>query len=361
MPVARCGWVLALPLLLAPSVARASDAAAAQTLFEEAKQLMASGQYTAACPKFAESQQADPGLGTQFHLADCWQRVGRIASAWTLFRDVESQARARGETGRERVARDRAAALEPFLPKMVVLPRDGDAAGGMIIRRDGVEIGREQWGVEVPVDPGTHVVSVSVPGKQPWETDVHVSMQGRVVTVDVPPVSTLPSAVTASAPPPGPPPAAAAIPPPAAQALPAAAPTTAPTGVTSMMPAETPVMENHGGVQRALGWFLVGAGVVGLASGTYFLTQWVSYRNQADPHCIGEACDPTGRQLRSNAAGQGRAAIVTGGGGVLALIVGAALAATAAGPRIVTNPTARVQIVPVLDAHLGGVDVHGVW
>src|SRR5215831_17646129 len=128
MPVSRRRWVLALPILLAPSVARAGDPVAAQALFDEAKQLVADGHYAAACPKFAESQQADPGAGTQFHLADCWQHVGRVASAWALFREVESQAHARGETGRERVAHDRAAALEPFLPKLKIVTHEGEAA-----------------------------------------------------------------------------------------------------------------------------------------------------------------------------------------------------------------------------------------
>jgi hypothetical protein len=356
MPASRCGWVLALPVLLAPQVAHATDAAAAQALFDEAKQLMADGRYTAACPKFAESQQADPGLGTQFHLADCWQHVGRIASAWALFREVESQARARGESGRERVAHDRAAALEPFLPKLQILPHEGEAAAGMTIRRDGIDVGREQWGAVVPIDPGTHVVTVSVPGRQPWGTGVEVPIEGKIVTVDIPPLATLPSEVPAT--PPRAPPPTAAIPPPPMPA----APTQTATGVTSTMPAsETPVVENRGGVQRAIGWFFIGAGVVGVASGAYFGTQWLDFRNQSDAHCVGDACDPTGAQLRDHSTSQGRAAIIAGGGGALAFIVGAVLAATAPGPRLVSTPAARLQVVPIVDAHRGGLGVLGAW
>jgi hypothetical protein len=364
MPLSRCGWFLALPLLLAPRTARAADAVAAQALFDEAKQLMADGRYTAACPKFAESQQADPGLGTQFHLADCWQHVGRVASAWALFRDVELQARARGETGRERVAHDRAAALEPFLPKLAIAPRQGETAAGMTIRRDGVEIGREQWGVGVPVDPGMHDVAVYVPGKQPWGTAVEVPMEGQLVTVDVPPLLTLPNvAPMVNASPWHPPPAA--MPPAPAPGTAAAAAIVPPgPGVTSTMPGgagETPVIENHGGAQRAIGWFFVGAGVVGLASGGYFASQWLSYRDQADPLCAGNSCTPAGAQLRSNGDSQGRAALIAGGGGALSLIVGAALVATAPGPRVVATPAARLEVVPIVDAHRGGLGVHGVW
>jgi hypothetical protein len=349
MLVRRYRWSLTLSLLFAPSVARAGDPIAAQELFDQAKQLMVDGQYTAACPKFAESQQADPGLGTQFHLADCWQHVGRLASAWALFRDVESQAHARGESGRERVAHDRASALEPFLSRLVILPHEGDTVAGLTIRRDGVEIGREQWGVPVPVDPGTHAVSIAAPGKQPWGTGVEVPMDGKVVTVDVPPLAALPraSSPVAVETPSRPPPASAA-----------------PAGVTSMMPEgapETPVLDNRGGVQRAVGWFFVGAGVVGLASGGYFTSQWLHYRDESNPHCVGDACDAIGTQLRSTSTTQGRAALISGGSGAAALLVGSLLVATAPGPRVVSTPTARLQVVPIVDAHRGGLDLQGVW
>jgi hypothetical protein len=347
MPVSRGRW-LTLAILLLPSTARAADPIAAQALFDEAKQLMADGRYTAACPKFAESQEADPGLGTQFHLADCWQHVGRLASAWALFRDVESQAHARGEFGRERVAHDRAAALEPFLPRLQIVPRDAERIPGLTIRRDGAEIGREQWGVAVPIDPGAHAVVAYAPGKQPWGTGVEVPLDSKIVTVELPPLLNLPTASSAA-------PAAPLRPP---------SPATAPTGVTSMMPAspgETPIVENRGGVPRAFGWFFVGAGVVGLASGAYFGSQWLDYRNQSAPHCAGDACDPAGLQLRSNSTTQGRAAIIAGGSGAAALIVGSLLVVTAPGPRIVSTPAASVQVVPVVEAHRGGLSLQGVW
>jgi hypothetical protein len=347
--------LLTLTILVVPGVARANDAVAAQALFDEGKQLMTEGRYPAACSKFAASQQADPGLGTQFHLADCFQHVGRTASAWSLFHEVESQAHARGETGRERVAHDRAEALEPFLSRMAIQPHEGDMNQGLRILRDGTEIGREQWGVAVPVDPGAHAVAVYVSGKQPWGTAVEVPVDGKIVAVDVPPVSTFQSANAAVA--------AASPPHPSPPVPPAGSP-----GVASMMPEtvtpppETPNVVNHGGVQRGIGWFLVGLGVAGIGSATYFTTQWLSYRSQADPHCAGNQCDPVGTQLHSNADTQGHAAIIAGAGGAVAVIVGAVLVATAPVPRVVAPvPAARLQVVPILEAHQGGVGLTGAW
>ena len=90
--------------------ATASDPATATMLFNEARRLVAAGRYPDACPKFEESQRLDPGIGTQFNLADCYEHTQRIASAWALFLDVASAAGGTGQLARENVARRRAAA-----------------------------------------------------------------------------------------------------------------------------------------------------------------------------------------------------------------------------------------------------------
>src|SRR5688572_7702878 len=89
--------------------------AAAQALFEQAKALVAQGKVEQACPKFEESQRLDPGVGTQFNLADCYERTGRLASAYTTFMDVAAATRQLGQVDREVVARERASAIKPRL------------------------------------------------------------------------------------------------------------------------------------------------------------------------------------------------------------------------------------------------------
>ena len=81
---------------------------------------MAQGKHADACPKLEESQRLDPGIGTQFNLAVCYEQVGRTASAWSTFLDVAGAARAAGQTEREKVARQRATALEPRLIRLTI-------------------------------------------------------------------------------------------------------------------------------------------------------------------------------------------------------------------------------------------------
>src|SRR5262245_32588034 len=70
-----------------------SDSAGARALFAEGRALMDKDRYEEACPKFEESLRLDPGMGTQFNLAHCWEKLGRTASAWALFLDVAAAAR----------------------------------------------------------------------------------------------------------------------------------------------------------------------------------------------------------------------------------------------------------------------------
>jgi hypothetical protein len=69
-------------VVLAAHVASAEDtpdADRAAALFAEARRLMAAGDYTAACPKLAESQALEPAADTAFDLGICYQKASQAA------------------------------------------------------------------------------------------------------------------------------------------------------------------------------------------------------------------------------------------------------------------------------------------
>ncbi len=69
------------------------EKAIARTLFEQGRSLVRAGKWDEACPKLAESQRLDPGIGTLYNLADCHEHVGKLAAAWVEFSEVQDQAK----------------------------------------------------------------------------------------------------------------------------------------------------------------------------------------------------------------------------------------------------------------------------
>src|SRR5882757_8415497 len=121
--------VIFASLAASPVQAQAgADPPAARALFGEARKLMAQGKYEQACPKLEESLKLDAGIGTAFNLADCWEHVGKTASAWARFLDVATAAKNAGQADREKVARARAASLEPHLPRLTITVAAPEAA-----------------------------------------------------------------------------------------------------------------------------------------------------------------------------------------------------------------------------------------
>jgi hypothetical protein len=185
MSLYRATAMVALVLLGAGRARGAGESAAAQALFDEAKKLLAEGKAEQACPKLEESQRLDPGLGTLFNLADCNERTGRIATAWSRFVEVASGARSMGHEEAERVAAARAEALRPRLPKVVVQVTSAEQSPGLEIKRNGVLVGAAQWGLAIPVDPGEERVSASAPGRRGFEASV-TAVEAQVSTVTIP-------------------------------------------------------------------------------------------------------------------------------------------------------------------------------
>lgn len=160
----------------------------AGALFKEARQLAQSGDYQKACPKFEQSLRLKVGIGVQFNLADCWERIGRTASAHALFQGAAATARATGQVDRERVAQARAVALEPRLVRLLIEVRGTDK--GLVVRRNQIIVEHASWGSAEPVDAGSYVIEATAPGKSPWSTSVTVPVSAtEPVSIVVPPLS----------------------------------------------------------------------------------------------------------------------------------------------------------------------------
>jgi hypothetical protein len=323
-----CTLPLAAALALySPAALAQSDTAAARALFNDARKLVANKKYTEACPKFEESYRLEAGMGTAFNLADCWEKLGRSASAWAKFLDVAAEAQRSGQAEREKIARSRAAALEPKLSRLVVEVQG--AASGTEVRRDGALVGSASWGTPVPVDPGKHTIEVKAPGKVAFATSVELRAGGDAETVRIPALAD----ATPSATP---------------QAAPAAQPALADTKSRS--------------ASAYVGYGLVGVGVVGVAVGTLFGLKYRSKNDEATGLCpLGRCTSPaevTQHDADVSDAKSARTLSYVGFGlGAAALATGVALIVTS--PKSPTATGARIE--PVVLAGGGGLAVGGAF
>jgi hypothetical protein len=287
--------------LAVPAVARAQskeDVARADALFNAAKALTDAGNYADACAKFAESKRLAPGLGVTMYLADCYERIGRTASAWTEFLAAEGLARQRNDK-RADIARQHAQALEPKLDRLTITVAPTVPQAGLSILRDGVPVTRDELGLAVPVDPGDHAVVVSAPGHSPRTLNAHVGPESPAATVRIDSLDETPTST----------------------------PTPAPSPTPADQPAPTPEQpatssDDSGKTRRILSFAAMGAGVVGLGVGTVFgfLAKSKLDASNSNGNCNpNDQCSQTGLNDRKDA--ESFATISTIGfiaGGVLA-------------------------------------------
>ena len=164
--------------------AQAEDQAAARALFAEGRSLMKAGKYANACPKLEAARKLYTSAGILLNLADCHEKIGRTASAWTEFGEAAAVAKRTNRDDDAEEATRRQTALEPSLPRFTI--RVAHAVPGLGVKRDGAPIAPAAWGAALPVDPGAHEIRAEAVGFEPWIGSATVSTPGQVVTVDVP-------------------------------------------------------------------------------------------------------------------------------------------------------------------------------
>ena len=175
-------------------VAQGNDKAAAEALFREARRLVTHHDYTAACPKFEESNRLDPGVGTLANLARCYEKTKRLASAWAIYLEAEALAKKRGELKRARQAAHQAKRLEPKLQRLTIIVDKDNSVRGLVVYRNGLTVGRASWGSLVPVDQGDIEIRAEAPGYTTWKTLVVIGKSSeRDHVVKIPALEVLPS------------------------------------------------------------------------------------------------------------------------------------------------------------------------
>lgn len=274
----------------------ADNAAAAEALFNQGRTLAEKGNYAEACPKFAESQKLDPASGTLMNLGDCYEKVGKFASAWATYREAIAESNKVGNKQRERDAKTLADRVEPKLSYLTIRVPDASVVPGLAIKRDDLPVDRAQWGTAIPTDPGEHRVVAEAPGHSPWTARVDVGQAARR-EVQVPPLEVLPEAPE----------------------------------------------EDRGKGQRTLGFIVGGVGLAGVAVGGVFGLLAINQRSQAkDLGCTDVDCaTPEAKSKNDSAltsANVSTVAFIAGG-----VVAGAGLMLVLTAPGRAPSPAAAAS------------------
>lgn len=332
-----------LPFALCLSAAAlaqpARDPAAAEALFQDARAAFKKGDYATACPKFAESHRLDPAAGSLFNLADCEERAGHTASAWSRWQELVTLLRPTPTDERFAVAQQHVADLAQRLPRLRV-KWSGPQVQGAVVKRDGVELGPASLDAALPIDPGNHVVEVTAPDRAAKTFPV-TTREGATTDVEV----------TAGEPTAG------------------GTTTTTTTTTTTQpekpppppIPIPTPEPEPESGHSVALpviGWISLGLGIVagGVAGGTGAAA--IAAKGTVDRECNAttKACSQAGLDAATQGHTLATASTATtvlgailGGAGITLLVISAATSGS--------SRTARV--VPSVGPGLAGLSLEG--
>lgn len=301
---------------------------AAQALYDEARKLVDAGNFEAACPKFKASYELDPGGGTLLNLADCYEKQGKLALAWSTFKEALVAAQRDGRTERIDFANQHLGKLEGRLAHLSVSVPASALAPGTIIYVDGAALAEQAWGVAMPVDPGKHVVRAEAPGKEPFETSVEASADATGQQVEIPALAD------------------------------AAAGGKSAEGQVSDGGA---VAASKSGSSRTLGWVLAGTGVVGLGVGGFFGLRAISRWNEREDGCVA-GCTPEAKTAGDEAGTAATISTVGFGVGLVAVGVGTYLLLSSSREKEdAADVGSKVHWVPVAGRSGAGLLVRSTW
>jgi hypothetical protein len=159
------------------ALAQKADADAA---FQRGRAHLAAGEIAQACAEFEASMRFDAQLGTLYNLATCHERLGKLATAWTEYKELVAT-----DTNAPRVrdAKRKVAELEPRLTRMRLVVQA--AAPGLVVRRDDRDV-TSLVGGDYPVDPGTYTFVAEAPGRERATIVAELAGDGATVEVVIP-------------------------------------------------------------------------------------------------------------------------------------------------------------------------------
>lgn len=329
-----------------PVVPAAPAARQAEDHYNRGRALMKAERYQDAAGAFEASQKLDPGWGTLYNLAQCYEHIGKLASAQAMYRELarlDSYPRAASVTAefdraRRKNASKRADALDKRMPRLrITIAGAAAAPAGLVVTLDGSDAVR-LIGSDAPIDLGAHPIHASAPGHQAFDTTATISEEARTVAVviELPELPEPEPARVDTSPAPTAP----------ADTDTSAKPSVASGGGSGARPAREPGTPSRSS-RRTYGLVVAAGGGVLVATGLVFgqlaSSKWTEAEDQCPEHICQNAAD-LNASVVSEARTRATASTVLVIGGAAAIAAGVVLYVTA--PRGVRAASTAWRVTP---------------
>lgn len=268
---------LAIALIFSSASVFAADDSSAETLFQDARDLMGKGDFATACPKLEQAYALDHGAGTLLALAVCHEGQGKPATALREYRESLSIAVNANRPDRVMLAESHVQKLEASVPRIKIRTPSPEPAE-LVVSIDGAPVDRAAMIAGTPVDPGQHIVAANARGVAPWRQSVAVASPSSAIVVDVMPPEKI----------------------------------VVPPGGKS----------SGGGALRTTGWITVVAGVAAVGVGSVFGVAAFDAEKRSQSRCQNDVCSQDGVDLNQQARRDALISDVGFAAGGVALAVG---------------------------------------
>ncbi len=160
------------------SVAHADAKSEAILLFDQGLKEMKAGQFEKACNSFERSIATYSDSGTKGSLARCYEKLGRLASSWKLWRELADLAPS-GDLRRDAAAQ--VAKLEPKIGRYVIKVTNPPPNLSVTINGQPTKL----TDVPVPIDAGGVIIRAYAPGRKDFSVELSAT-DGKVLDIEIP-------------------------------------------------------------------------------------------------------------------------------------------------------------------------------
>jgi hypothetical protein len=148
---------------------------AARALFEAARKDEAAKRWGEAHGKFRRILPTKDTASLRFHLAYCEENMGLLASAVGNYRRAAELAQATKGPDRKLIVEDSAKSIAELTPRVPAVTLELPAGvEGVGVSVDGEDVSPERLRAPLPLDPGHHMIEVTVRGKRAFRREVRL-------------------------------------------------------------------------------------------------------------------------------------------------------------------------------------------